>query len=59
VKFEKPREKGWKVKKTDLPGPGAHKETEKAYNLTMPHSPVIKFKTGKRIIFAEASAKSK
>ena len=50
-KHEKPRDKEWKVKKTEIPGPGAHKEVEKAFNSTMLRSPVSKFKTDKRIGF--------
>ena len=56
IKNEKSKDKDYKVKKSELPGPGAHKEMEKGFNMTMPRSPVIKFKCDKRIIFAEQVA---
>jgi hypothetical protein len=42
-----------------VPGPGHEKETLKNYNFTKSSSPIVKFKTDKRIIFAEAYSKSK
>jgi hypothetical protein len=33
-KLEKPSDKDWKIKKTDIPGPG-HVELDKSYNLTL------------------------
>jgi len=38
-KHEKPKPKEWKLQKSDMPGPGAYKEKEKAFNLTLPSSP--------------------
>lgn len=58
-KNEKAKPKEWKLAKTDIPGPGAHKESDKAFNYTIPTSPIIKFKKDKRVIFAEATAKTK
>lgn len=58
-KCEKPTSKEWKLKPSELPGPGQEKETLKSYNFTQPSSPTLKFKTDKRVIFAEAIAKQK
>lgn len=58
-KNEKPRPKEWKIIKNTLPGPGTHQVTEKAFSLTLQSSPVVKFKSDKRIIFAEQTAKQK
>lgn len=58
-KNEKAKEKEWKIKKTELPGPGSHPVTEKALSMTLQSSPVVKFKTGKRIIFAQAISEQK
>jgi len=58
-KHEKAKEKDWKTKKTELPGPGTHVNSEKAFNLTLESSPIVKFKTGKRIAFAEAISNAK
>jgi len=39
IKNEKPKDKDWKVKKVDVPGPGQYKETLKAFNMTVQSSP--------------------
>ena len=56
LKNERPKEKEWKIKKTEIPGPGQYKEAMKAFSKTVYSSPIVKFKTGKRKIFAEAAA---
>jgi hypothetical protein len=58
-KNEKASDKEWKIKKLDIPGPGSYKELEKSYNATLSQSPKIKFKSDKRVGFAEAISKSK
>ena len=58
-KNQKPSDKEWKIKKTDIPGPGNYADLDKSYNLTMSMSPKIKFKQSKRISFAETVSKSK
>ena len=58
-KNQKPKDKDWKVKKLDSPGPGEYKEYFKGYNLTKETSPKVGFKKGKRLIFAEEAAKNK
>jgi len=39
LKNQKPTDKEWKVKKSDQPGPGHHKEVHKAFNFTQITSP--------------------
>lgn len=56
---EKASPKDYKIKKTDLPGPGTHNEMEKAYAHTKPTCLTLAFKKDKRIGFAEKAAKNK
>lgn len=56
---EKASPKGQKIQKTDLPGPGTHKEMDLAFKLTKPATLTMKFKKDKRKGFAETSAEAK
>jgi len=51
-KNSKAMAKGWKVQKSDKPGPGNYKDRDKAFNLTLPRALVASFSKEKRIGFA-------
>jgi hypothetical protein len=56
---EKPTEKNVKIKNNQIVGPGTYKDLDKGLTITRPSSQQLKFKTDKRIVFAEAAGKRK
>ena len=58
-KSSKASPKGWKLQKTDAPGPGHFKDRERAFYMTLPRSSLFSFGKEKRVVYAEAQALNK